>query len=135
MVAVATKLDLPIKLYMPHISYSIPNNSCSLLGLGDILVPGIFITFMARFGTQVVKSEVYFYSAMLAYTLSLLLCGACLWIFSSAQPALLYIVPALYITVLGLGMKRNELDLLKKGLPPPESSSEEKRPRRVDDEE
>jgi len=50
MVVVATGLDIPIKLVMPHLTSSYPTSACSLLGLGDILIPGIFICFMARFG-------------------------------------------------------------------------------------
>ena len=50
MVAVATGLDIPIKLVMPHITNNYPNAACSILGLGDILIPGIFISFMTRFG-------------------------------------------------------------------------------------
>lgn len=84
MMVVATGLDIPIKLVMPHITNYFPTTACSLLGLGDILIPGIFICFMARFGTEVVKTEVYFYAAIIAYTIALLCCGASLWIFNAA---------------------------------------------------
>lgn len=116
MVAVATGLDIPIKLVMPHI-FDYPTSACSLLGLGDILIPGIFILFMSRFGFEVLRSNNYFYAAMIAYTLALLACGASLWIFKAAQPALLYIVPALFIAVLGLGLIRGEIGLLMEGIP------------------
>jgi len=36
MVAVATGLDIPIKLVMPHLTVDYPTSACSLLGLGDI---------------------------------------------------------------------------------------------------
>lgn len=81
MVVVATGLDIPIKLVMPYIFHAVPITSCSLLGLGDILIPGIFICFMARFGTEVAKTNAYYYGAMIAYILALLACGACLFIF------------------------------------------------------
>jgi len=84
MLVVATGLDIPIKLVMPRLSSNYPTSACSLLGLGDILIPGIFICFMARFGTEVVKSEVYYYAAIFAYTAALLTCGACLWIMDMA---------------------------------------------------
>jgi hypothetical protein len=117
MVAVATGLDIPIKLVMPHISIDYPTSNCSLLGLGDILIPGIFIIFMARFGFEVVNSASYYRAAMIAYTLALLTCGASLWIFHAAQPALLYIVPALFIAVLAVGRSRGEIEMLKAGIP------------------
>ena len=84
MVAVATGLDIPIKLVMPHLTNDYPTTSCSLLGLGDILIPGIFIIFMARFGFEVVNTAVYYYGALIAYAFALLACGASLWIFNAA---------------------------------------------------
>ena len=84
MVAVATGLDIPIKLVMPHLSSDYPTTSCSLLGLGDILIPGIFITFMSRFGYEVVNSSIYFYAAIISYTIALISCGASLFIFHAA---------------------------------------------------
>lgn len=84
MVAVATGLDIPIKLVMPHLTNDFPTTGCSLLGLGDILVPGIFIIFMARFGFEVVNTQSYFRAAIIAYAIALLTCGACLFIFHAA---------------------------------------------------
>ena len=84
MMVVATGLDIPIKLVMPHLTNNFPTTACSLLGLGDILIPGIFICFMSRFGTEVVKTEIYFYAAIISYTIALLTCGASLWIFNAA---------------------------------------------------
>ena len=117
MVAVATGLDIPIKLVMPHLTSDYPTSSCSLLGLGDILIPGIFLIFMARFGFEVVNTDSYYRAGMIAYTLSLLACGASLWVFKAAQPALLYIVPALFIAVISVGRSRGEMSMLKRGIP------------------
>ena len=39
-----------------------------------------------------------------------------MWIFSHAQPALLYIVPFLLISTLVVGLSRGELGLLNKGI-------------------
>lgn len=117
MVVVATGLDIPIKIVMPHLTADFPTSACSLLGLGDILIPGIFICFMARFSFEVAKSNAYYYAAIISYSIALLCCGASLWIFKHAQPALLYIVPALYIAVFSVGIYRRELTKLKIGLP------------------
>lgn len=121
MVAVATGLDIPIKLVMPHFTSDYPTSACSLLGLGDILVPGIFIIFMSRFGFEMVNSPVYFRGALIAYTLSLFACYASLWIYKAAQPALLYIVPGLFIAVIYLGKSRGEWQMLKEGIISPMS--------------
>jgi len=54
MVAVASGLDVPIKLMMPRILlHDFPTNSCSILGLGDIVIPGLYMGFMIRFGRYI----------------------------------------------------------------------------------
>lgn len=50
MIAVATKFEAPIKLIMPRFSSPVPQSRCSMLGLGDIVIPGIYIGFLIRFG-------------------------------------------------------------------------------------
>lgn len=73
---------------------------------------------MARFGFEVAKTSTYFYAAIIAYMIALLTCGMCLWVFKAAQPALLYIVPALYIAVIVVGgLYRKEWQKLKEGIP------------------
>lgn len=51
MVAVATKLDGPIKILFPRgfIDPSTGNQAFSLLGLGDIVLPGLFLSMLMRF--------------------------------------------------------------------------------------
>jgi Signal peptide peptidase len=84
MVAVATGLDIPIKLVMPHLTVDYPTSACSLLGLGDILIPGIFIIFLSRFGFELVNTSAYYYASLTAYAFSLLACGASLYFFKAA---------------------------------------------------
>ena len=84
MFTVATGLDIPIKLVSPRLAANFHNAGCSMLGLGDILIPGIFIGFMTRFGKEVVKSNVYFLAAMISYSLGLLACGVALFVYKSA---------------------------------------------------
>ena len=80
MVVVATGLDIPIKLLMPKL-ISYPILTCGILGLGDLVIPGVFISFVIRFGDYVQAGSVYSLSIIAAYTFSLLLCGSMLWIF------------------------------------------------------
>lgn len=103
--------------FMPNSEGFYLINSCSILGLGDILIPGIFIIFMARFGFEVVNSQVYFRAAIIAYVLAILACESCLFFFHADFPALLYIAPALIITVTLVGWWRGELKMLKVGIP------------------
>jgi minor histocompatibility antigen H13 len=105
MVDVATSLDAPIKLLAPRSGSS---SDFALLGLGDIVIPGLMISLCLRFDLyRFAKSnpdeEVtnkskfnrsYFLVGMVSYVLGL---GGCMWImsyFGRAQPALLYLSPA-----------------------------------------
>ena len=115
MVEVATGLDVPIKLEMPRFM-SYPISSCGILGLGDIVIPGVFVTFCSRFG-EYMQAGVYSTAAHIAYTCALFLCGAMLWIFKTGQPALLYIVPALLGTTVILSKMRGEYNEIKIGIP------------------
>lgn len=131
MVAVATGFDAPIKLLMPHMTIDYPTTNCSLLGLGDIVIPGVYIGFLVRFGrvmtgdaTQQEKTDdpvtkpttAYRNAAYIAYFLALVLCGICLFLSHAAQPALLYIVPALYLATFAVGLCRGEIGKLKEGI-------------------
>lgn len=108
MVTVAKNLDGPIKLLFPR--SLVPGDTgkieLSLLGLGDIVIPGFFLSLLLRFDAENAKMPTdkvdiyesfpkpYFYSAMIAYVGGL---GTTLFVmvyFQAAQPALLYLVPA-----------------------------------------
>jgi minor histocompatibility antigen H13 len=109
MVTVAKNLDGPIKLLFPR--SLIPNEESgkielSLLGLGDIVIPGFFLGLLLRFdasNANMPTSKVnifesfpkpYFYSSMIAYFLGLAMTLFVMMYFQAAQPALLYLVPA-----------------------------------------
>lgn len=77
----------------------------SLLGLGDIVIPGLFIAILLRFdavqknmtGNQIEHesfSKPFFYSNIIAYAMGLGVTMYVMLIFKAAQPALLYLVPA-----------------------------------------
>jgi hypothetical protein len=76
----------------------------SMLGLGDIVVPGIFLSLLAKWDvTQAAQKNGgtylnYFNVAMFAYVLSLVATLTAMIMWEAAQPALLYIVPFLIIT-------------------------------------
>lgn len=106
MVTVAKKLDGPIKLLFPR-SLELSETTgyfkdLSLLGLGDIVIPGFFLAILLRFDAH--KAGVgrvhdsfpkpYFHSALFAYVLGLGTTLFVMVVFNAAQPALLYLVPA-----------------------------------------
>ncbi|RYR55003.1 hypothetical protein Ahy_A06g030262 isoform A [Arachis hypogaea] len=91
MVSVAKSFDAPIKLLFPTADSARP---FSMLGLGDIVIPGIFIALALRFDVSRGKQPQYFKSSFLGYTIGLVLTIFVMNWFQAAQPALLYIVPA-----------------------------------------
>ncbi|KAK4441415.1 Signal peptide peptidase [Sesamum alatum] len=90
MVSVAKSFDAPIKLLFPTADSARP---FSMLGLGDIVIPGIFVALALRFDVSRGKESQYFKSAFVGYTVGLIVTIIVMNWFQAAQPALLYIVP------------------------------------------
>jgi len=117
MVTVAKSFDAPVKLLFPKDLFA-ETLQFSMLGLGDIVIPGIFIALLLRFDAKrsVSKkafSKLYFYSTYLAYFLGLLTTIFVMHTWQSAQPALLYLVPACIGSSFLLAVLRGEVkDLL-----------------------
>eukprot|EP00924_Labyrinthula_sp_SR-Ha-C_P006291 snap_masked-scaffold_31-processed-gene-2.43-mRNA-1 protein AED:0.05 eAED:0.62 QI:0/-1/0/1/-1/1/1/0/464 len=93
MVKVATSIDAPIKLLFFRNQDSCGTFQYSMLGLGDIVVPGFFLSFLGKFDAS--NESSYFEVVTFWYVLSLIATVAVMYLFQHAQPALLYIVPAL----------------------------------------
>ncbi|GKY99671.1 hypothetical protein MPSEU_000921100 [Mayamaea pseudoterrestris] len=128
MVSVAKSLDGPIKILFPR---SLTRNAetnlldMSLLGLGDIVIPGFFLALMLRFdahraGVSVVPpvnvhadfDKPYFHATLAAYFCGLGLTMFVMLTFNAAQPALLYLVPACLCSSMGLALWRGEVAAL-----------------------
>jgi len=118
MVTVATSFEAPIKLLFPmdFMEKGLFGKNFAMLGLGDIVIPGIFIALLLRFDYSrgVEKSRIYFYTNYLAYLMGLITTVVILHVFNSAQPALLYLVPACIGSALLTSLARGELMLLLK---------------------
>ena len=174
MVTVAKNLDQPIKLMFPRPDEpgrapdDPPQKAFSMLGLGDIVLPGIMIGLALRFDLymyyakkqkKVQKSEVdstehssskqeiektpyvtvtghwgdrfwtfwlpesslpnqlrssfpkpYFAASMIGYLIGLLTTLGVMSVFQHAQPALLYLVPGVLISIWGTALIRGELE-------------------------
>ncbi|KAL4557295.1 hypothetical protein LXL04_035468 [Taraxacum kok-saghyz] len=91
MVSVAKSFDAPIKLLFPTRDAVRP---FSMLGLGDIVIPGIFVALALRFDVSRGQKSQYFKSAFLGYAVGVVLTIVVMNWFQAAQPALLYIVPS-----------------------------------------
>lgn len=124
MVTVAKSLDGPIKILFPRSIIPDPTTGkleMSLLGLGDIVIPGFFLALLLRFDAHnanvpcfptdvhVKFPKPYFHSALVGYILGL---GVTLYVmiaFEAAQPALLYLVPACLGSSLACAFVRGEM--------------------------
>lgn len=127
MVTVAKSFDAPAKLLFP-----VGGSRMSLLGLGDIVIPGIFTAMTLRFdywlhcnkyhGGEVPQTptnamdrafnKFYFNSSIMAYAASLFFTGVVMLVWGTAQPALLYLVPGLFLALYAPALMRGELSIL-----------------------
>lgn len=101
---------IPMLLKIPRM-YD-PWGGFSVIGFGDIILPGLLIAFSLRYDWLSKKSlrAGYFLWAMTAYGLGLLITYVALNLMDGhGQPALLYIVPFTLGTFLTLGKKRGDL--------------------------
>ena len=105
MVSVAKSFDAPIKLLFPKVPMVLLDTAqqYSMLGLGDIVIPGIFVAIILRYDVlhSTAKKPRFFYSAFASYTAAVVTTIAVMNIFQAAQPALLYIVPMVLAATFG----------------------------------
>jgi len=108
MVSVATSLDLPMKILWPKSKTFSMENGSMMLGLGDIVIPGTFISLALRYdhfrdttrapsrpaGTFL---KPYFIASLVAYVAGLATTMTIMHVFHSAQPALLYLRYACFL--------------------------------------
>jgi minor histocompatibility antigen H13 len=114
MVTVAKGIDAPIKLLFPK-DLLAAKLEFSLLGLGDIVIPGIFVAMMLRFDAQQrLRGLPYFRAQLLAYVLALVTTVGVMHVFNAAQPALLYLVPGCLAAAGLTAVARGELGELWK---------------------
>jgi len=111
MVTVATQLpDLPMIVLFPRVF----DDGVSLLGLGDIVLPGLFLCFLFRFDhfNRKTFKQGYFLKAWIGYMVGLVLTLVMVLVLQRGQPALMYLVPCTLIPTLFFSWRNKEfLDL------------------------
>ena len=104
----ATSIQIPIKIEFPTLFSNIPSNNCMLLGLGDIILPGIVIKYCRRF--DLIKNKLdssskyfsYYIYNLFLYFISVAIAMIMMFGFDHSQPVLFYISP---IFIIGLAFK------------------------------
>ncbi|KAJ9635552.1 hypothetical protein H2204_005726 [Knufia peltigerae] len=197
MVTVATKLDVPIKLLFPrpdgcvfpvgaaegsaameeYLQCLAKKRTMAMLGLGDIVVPGMMLAFALRFdlflfylrqsrkgekGSEETEKPVYasakggwgerfwtrsklwsddikaknfpkpyFYATIVGYVLGMITTVVIMQVAEHAQPALLYLVPGVLLSLWGTALVKGDLKALWHYT---EASDEEKKDDKKEDE-
>ncbi|CAM9516340.1 unnamed protein product [Ascophyllum nodosum] len=88
-----TKMNLPMLLELPRLwDYT---GGYAMLGLGDIVIPGLLLSFAHRYdvsaGLRFAKG--YFVFMVAGYAVGLLMANMAVYVMGMGQPALLYLVP------------------------------------------
>lgn len=98
MISVANQIQGPVLFSFPQTIFG-DHSQKSLLGLGDVVVPGLFISQTLIFSQKCAKrGNFYYYVSLLAYVCGISTTMGVMLMFGRGQPALLYIVPWILIS-------------------------------------
>jgi len=116
------KLSLPGKLVFPSLQNA---GHFSMLGLGDIVMPGLLLCFVLRFDAykrnqlssepgvppplNMLQKITYFHCSLVGYFLGLVTSTISSEVFQAAQPALLYLVPFTLLPLLIMAYLKGDL--------------------------
>jgi len=115
--SVDSRDTLPVVLKFPRIDD--PFHHPMVLGLGDIALPGLFVSYLLRFDylskTGMSWKRGYFLPAVLGYAVGMAMTDINLILMSSGQPALLFLVPCTLGLTCVLGWGRGHFQALWRG--------------------
>jgi len=114
---------LPMMIVVPYLfsppSACLGGRGASMIGYGDVIVPGLFIVRLRALDLKTARGRVdgeeipsYFRGAVVGYGLGLVLTLLALWLMDTAQPALLWIVPSIFVSTVVVAARRGELTML-----------------------
>ncbi|XP_059078855.1 LOW QUALITY PROTEIN: minor histocompatibility antigen H13-like [Tigriopus californicus] len=130
MVTVAKSFEAPIKLVFPQdlLENGLGATNMAMLGLGDIVIPGIFVALLLRYDNSLKRgSNFYFWTCFLAYIGGLLTTIGIMHFYKHAQPALLYLVPACLGTPTFIALVRGDIKSMFSYADHPEEDQESKK--------
>ena len=124
-----TNEQLPMVFKVPKLTSDIIN-VCplpySLLGFGDIIIPGLLVAHNYAFDLFIGSKKIYYLSTVVAYGVGLIITFVALLFMETGQPALLYLVPCTLVTTFLVGCIRGEINYLWAGMN--QSAKEESTP-------
>ena len=114
---IALQINSPMKIIFP----TMKKDSFAIIGLGDIIIPGIYLSTLFHYdyslNVQYNNKEntvhfsfcnfIYFHMGIIAYVLGIFFSYTAVILFHTTQPALIYIVPfCVFITLITFIIKR-----------------------------
>uniref|UniRef100_UPI00358FC93B signal peptide peptidase-like 2B isoform X2 n=1 Tax=Myxine glutinosa TaxID=7769 RepID=UPI00358FC93B len=90
----------------------------SLLGFGDVVLPGMVVVYCHRFDIRIQAPKIYFIFSVLSYAVGLILTFVALMLMQMGQPALLYIVPCMLLTTTIVACVRREMPMFWRNTKP-----------------
>jgi minor histocompatibility antigen H13 len=121
---VAKGIEAPIKVVFPRDIIHNFHGPATMLGLGDIVLPGVYIAFALRYDLHSYHKRYpklpfqrqntsfdkpYFNAVFAAYAIGLLTTITVMHVFQAGQPALLYLSPACISATLATAWYKNDL--------------------------
>ncbi|KAK8777950.1 hypothetical protein V5799_020712 [Amblyomma americanum] len=111
--------DLPVLMRVPYFfpgDSAVCPGSAFMLGYGDIVVPGLAVSYCHSYEAIVKKGfPWYFLLELVCYAAGLALALTMTRVMDRGQPALLYLVPAILLPVISLAWCRGDLKNLWEG--------------------
>lgn len=146
MVSVAKNIEGPVKLMFPKLQEAIEQmrkekgndneyagkaydpREYNMIGLGDIVIPGVYVALMLRFDIYLYnkakkdiskfgfsfKNMKYFWATFIFYNVGIITTLCSMYFFNHAQPALLYLVPCTLISSTFTALVNKDIKLLWK---------------------
>lgn len=113
-----TNEKLPMVFQVPRLTQD-ALSACplpySLLGFGDIIIPGLLVTHNHYFDLRVNSRRVYYIVTCIGYAVGLIITFIALALMETGQPALLYLVPCTLLPTYFVGCIRGEVKQLWSG--------------------
>ncbi|CAN7982488.1 unnamed protein product, partial [Ixodes hexagonus] len=104
MEAVANEVQqLPVLMRVPRLmagELAVCESQYSILGYGDMIIPGFAVAYCRCFDILVKDNSLYFFLSMACYSVSLVVAFSASIMMSMGQPALLYLVPGTLLPVI-----------------------------------
>lgn len=113
---ISPQISLPGKLVFPSMQ---DRSRFSMLGLGDIVMPGLLLCFVMRYDMHKKQAAVaadteqarvtYFHCSLIGYIVGLVTATVASEVYKAAQPALLYLVPFTLLPILVMAYLKGDL--------------------------